>query len=100
MESFGRGLIPTGRGGIDIDVERRHVDVSLYGGARTVEFDGCFDTGGVESAKNVGFAVMGYVSGGLLNFVDLRLPLKAVEQKYAGIFGQPESGGDLRELRL
>ena len=85
--------------GVDIDVERRNIDVSLHGGVGAVEFDGLLEAGHRidGAAENVGFGVAVDVAGGLLDFHDLGFALKTVEQKYAGIFGQAESGGDLRE---
>ena len=87
-------------GASHVDVERRHVDVSLYGGVSAVEFDGLLGAGdGIDgAAEDVAFGVAVDVAGGLLNFVELRLALEIVEQEDAGIFGEAQSGSDLRKL--
>ena len=64
--------------------------MGLHRSVGAVEFDDLFEAGhGIDGgAKNVAFGVAVYVPGGLLNFYDLRLAFKTVEQKYSGILGQ------------
>jgi hypothetical protein len=56
--------------GVDVDVERRNIDVRLDGGVGAVEFDGLLKAGhGIDgAAENVGFGIAVEVAGGLLNF--------------------------------
>ena len=76
--------------------------MSLDFGVGAVEFDGCLSAGdGIDrTAKDVSLGVAVDVAGGLLDFIDLGFSLKVVEEKYAGVFGKAESGGDLWEQGL
>ena len=97
------GRIAAGSGvSFDLDVERGDVDVGLNLGVRAIEFDGLLESGdGIDgAAEDVALGIAVDVAGGLLNLDDLRLALKIVEQKDAGIFGQAKSGRDVREVRL
>ena len=66
---------------VDVDVEGRYVDVGLYFCVGAIEFDGLFLSGnGIDgSAENVALGVAIDVAGGLLDFDELRLPLKVIE---------------------
>src|ERR1035441_4753343 len=83
--TFRGGRIGVVGGGVHVDVERRNIDVRLHRGVGALEFDDLLEAGhGIDgAAKNVGFGVAVDVAGGLLNFYNLGLALKTVEQEYS-----------------
>ena len=89
------------RNGIFRRLDHSHDDVSLNFGVGAFEFDGDFESGdGIDgAAEDVGFSVAVDVASGLLDLKDLRLALKVVEQKDAGVFGKTEAGGDERQTQ-
>ena len=74
--------------------------MGLSRGMGAFEFDGLLGAGqGIDgAAKDVGLGVAANVAGGLLDFHELRLSLKTIEEKDTGGFRQAKSRGDLREL--
>ena len=76
--------------------------MGVQGGVFAFEFDGLLWRWRASdgSAKDVALAIPIDVAFGLLHLDELRLALKVVEQEDAGIFGQAQSGSDLRKVRL
>src|ERR1035437_5302491 len=83
--TFRGGRVGVVGGGVHVDVERRNIDVRLHRRGGALEFDDLLEAGhGLEGAtENVGFGVAVDVAGGLLNFYNLGLALKTVEQEYS-----------------
>jgi hypothetical protein len=71
--------------------------MGLDGGVSAIEFDGLLESGnGIDRAlKDVDLSVAVDVAGGLIDFDELGLALKVVEEEDAGIFREAEAGRDL-----
>ena len=78
-------LLLSGKILIKFDVESGHRCMGLHGGVLALKFDGLFGAGDWvdRSAQDIAFGVTVDVAGGLLDFNQLRLALKSVEQKNA-----------------